>query len=163
MQEDTLMELEFDKKMMPAIQVIDEALGELGATSLFKNPEVLINRELLLENHLQFEIKRNTNHVPLMFWVMGGDIRIDVDRAEEISEWPSDLIIKDKNKVLSFLTSLFSSYILVEYYGFSHTRINFFSQEGQCVDTYKFQTGLSFKGKREARLYFPIYPIKENP
>lgn len=156
------MELEFDKKMEPAIQVINEALAEFGAVGLSENSEILINQELLLENYLQFEIRRNTNHVPLMFIISGGNIRIDIDRAEEISEWPLDLITEDKNKILSFLTSLFTSYVLIEHYGASHTRISFFNKDGECIDTYKYQQGLSFKGKRKVRLYFPVYSLKES-
>lgn len=155
------MELEFDKKMQPAIQVINDALAEFGAAGLSENPEILINKEVLLENYLQFEIRRSPKHVPLVFIISGGNIRIDIDRAEEISEWPLNQIEDKKNKVLSFLISIFTSYVLVEYYGTSHTRISLFDRDGEYIETYKYQQGISFKGKRKARLYFPVYPIKE--
>ena len=160
MQENTHMELglDFSENTVLAIGVINQVLSDFEAFDIFSNSEVRINHETLLDNYLQFKLYRNDRHVPLYFEIMGGDIRVDIDRTSETSEWRIEQLKNDREEIIDFLKELLTSYVLVEYYGPRHTRISLFGQDGKCTDSFKYQDGFSFKGKREDRLYFPIYP-----
>lgn len=153
------MELVFSKKMTDAIATIDEVLASFGVPGLLNNPDFVTNNELTLENYLQLELRRNANHVKLVMIISGGDIRFDIDKAEEISEWPLKELQNDRGKFVAFMKTLFTSYVLVEHYGAPVSRISFFDGNGKCIDVYKYRKGLGLKGDREDRLYFPIYPM----
>lgn len=152
------MELEkFDKTMSPAFLVIDEALACFGQNGIFDNNEIIIDKDMVWENHIQFKIKRKHNHTRVSFIISSGNIRIDIDRAEEIAEWSLDSVTNDKQIILEFLFTLLTSHIVVEYYGESKTQISMFDHEGRLVNTLKYQSGISFDRRRVARLYYPVY------
>jgi hypothetical protein len=152
----------FDKNINIILDLLNEVLVEFAAPEIFHNSGIKLNQQLLLEGYIQFRLQRNEKHVPLYFEISAqSGIRVDVDRARETFEWDLKDIVDEKYNVLSSLRMLLTSFVLVEYHGKYYTKIIFFNNKGICIDIYKYQEKLFFKGKRKDRLYFPVYDIKK--
>ena len=145
------------KEVSEKIEFVNEVLGEIHAPNLLENPDFSVD-EMSMASWLKINLNKNSqNKIPLSLTFTKLGLEIRLDRIAEAIDW-SDKDLKESRPIASkMLKNLFTSHILVEYYGSSRTSISLFSRDGRCTNTFKYSSGISFKGKREDRLYYPIY------
>ncbi|PZX59323.1 hypothetical protein LV84_01354 [Algoriphagus ratkowskyi] len=139
------------------IKLLNRVLDEIDVCHLFENSDFSVD-EMSMKSWLRINLTvSNHNKIPLSLTITEMGMEIRLDRISEALDW-SDNDLRDNFLVVSsILKNIFTSYILVEYYGSSRTLISLFGQDGRCTNKFKYYEGLSFKAKREVRLYFPIY------
>jgi hypothetical protein len=151
--------MNYIKEISEKMGVVNKVLEKINVPHLIENPDFSID-EMSMESWLQMNLKdKGKNRIPLSLTFTPTGLEVRLDRIAEAIDW-SDKDLKESNAVINImLKNLFTSYVLVEYYGSSRTRISLFSQDGKCTNNFKYSEGLSLKGKREDRLYFPIYSL----
>lgn len=149
--------MSYTKEISDKIDMVNEVLDEIKIPRLLENADFIVD-EMSIESWLKINLKdKGENKIPLSLTFTLTGLEVRVDRVAEAIDW-SDKDFKEANAIVkSTLKNLFTSHVLIEYYGLSFTRISLFGQDGKCTNNFKYREGLSFKGKREDRLYFPVY------
>ncbi len=149
--------MNYTKEVSKKVELVDGVLDEIHAPHLLENPYFSVD-EMSMESWLKINLNDGGhNKIPLSLTFTQTSLEIRLDRIVEAIDW-SDKDLKESSLVVSaVLKNIFTSHILVEYYGSSRTRISLFGQNGKCSNNFKYSEGLSLKGKREDRLYHPIY------
>ena len=150
--------MNYTKEISDKVDMVNEVLDEIKIPRLLENPDFIVD-EMSAETWLKINLKnKGENKIPLSLTFTPTGLEIRLDRIAEAIDW-SDKDLKESNAiVVTMLKNLFTSHVLVEYYGSSRTLISLFGQDGKCTNNFKYWEGLSFKGKREDKLYFPLYP-----
>ena len=154
--------MNYTKEVSEKVDFVNGVLDEIQAPHLFENPDFSVD-EMSMETWLKINLNNGIhNRIPLSLTFTPTGLEIRLDRIAEAIDW-SDNDLKESNAIITImLKNLFTSHILVEYYASSCTLISLFDRDGKCTNNFKYREGFLFKGKRKDRLYFPIYPIKEN-
>lgn len=149
--------MNYTKEISEKIDIVNGVLDELNAPGLLENPEFYVD-EMSMESWLKINLKdEGQNKIPLSITFTPTGLEIRLDRIAEAIDW-SDKDLKESNAVvITMLKNLFTSHVLVEYYGSSRTQISLFGRDGKSTNNFKYSEGLSLKVKREDRLYNPIY------
>jgi len=146
--------LEISKK----IEIVDVVLEEINVPNLLKSPDFYVD-EMSINSCLRVNfVDKGENKIPLSLTFTPTGLEVRLDKVNEAIDWSDKDFMESNTVIKSVLKNLFTSYVLVEHYGYYRTRISLFGQDGMCTNIIKHQEGISFKGKRRDRLYFPIYP-----
>lgn len=149
--------MSFAKEITDKVSMVNEVLNEIKIPHLLENPDFFVD-EMTMESWLKVDLKDNgENRIPLNLTFTKTGLEVRLDRIAEALDWSNKDFRESKVVIKSIIKNLFTSHILVEYHGLSRTRISLFAQNGKCTNTFKYQENLSFKEKREDRLYFPVY------
>lgn len=151
------MNIYYIKEIRERIELINSVLGDINISHLFDNSDFSID-DMSSETWLKINLRHNKpNKIPLWIIISRDSIEVRLDRISEA------IILSDESftNARLLLKTVFTSYILVEYYGLSRTRIRLYNQEGKYVQVFNYHQGIPFWGKRESKLYFPIYPFFE--
>ena len=149
--------MNYIKEVSEKIDLVNEVLDEIKAPHLLENPDFSVDY-MSMESWLKINLNdKGQNKIPLSLTFTRDNLEIGIDRFTEALDWSNKDLNKSKTFVMKMLIIIFTSYIFVEYHGLSRTLIRFFDRNGKFTNRFKFIDGLSFKGKREYRLYFPIY------
>lgn len=153
--------MNYTKEVSEKIDIVNGVLDEINAPHLLENPDFSVD-DMSIESCLKINLKdKGQNKIPLSLTFTPTGLEIRLDRIAEAIDW-SDKDLKESNAIVTtILKNLFTSHILVEYYGSSRTQISLFGQDGKCTNNFKYSEGFSLKGKRKDRLYFPVYSLKE--
>jgi len=149
--------MNYTKEVSEKVDLVNGVLDKIHAPHLLENPDFSID-EMSMESWLKINLNEGgQNKIPLSLTFTQTGLEIRLDRIAEAIDW-SDKDLKESSSVVStMLKNLFTSHVLVEYYGSSRTLISLFGKDGKCSNNFKYSEGLSLKGKREDRLYYPIY------
>ena len=149
--------MNYTKEVSEKVDLVNGVLDEIHAPHLLENPDFAID-EMSMESWLKINLNDGGhNKVPLSLTFTQTGLEIRLDRIAEAIDW-SNKDLKESSLVVStMLKNLFTSHVLVEYYGSSRTLISLFDKDGKCSNNFKYSEGLSLKGKRDVRLYYPIY------
>ncbi|GGZ39322.1 hypothetical protein GCM10007049_35870 [Echinicola pacifica] len=149
--------MNYTKEVSEKVELVNGVLDEIHAPHLLENPDFSVD-EMSMESWLKINLNDGGhNKVPLSLTFTQTSLEIRLDRIAEAIDW-SDKDLKESRSIVStMLKNLFTNHVLVEYHGASRTLISLFGQDGKCTNNFKYSEGISFKGKREDRLYHPIY------
>lgn len=150
--------MNYIKEISDKIDLVNGILDKINVPCLLENPDFSVD-EMSMESWVKINLNnKGQNKVPLSLTFTQTSLEIRIDRIAEAIDWSNKDLEESKEFVIVMLKNIFTSHILVEYYGSFRTLISFFGQDGKCTNNFKYREGLSFnKGKREDRLYFPIY------
>ncbi len=147
----------YTKYVYEKLDLVNGMLDEINALHLLENPDFSVD-EMSMESWLKINLNEGDhNKVPLGLTFTQTGLEIRLDRIAEAIDWSNKDLKESRLAISTMLKNLFTSHILVEYYGSSHTLISLFGQDGKCTNNFKYNEGFSFKRKREDRLYHPIY------
>lgn len=153
--------MNYTKEVSEKVHIVNGVLDEINAPHLLENPDFFVD-DMSIESCLKINLKdTGQNKIPLSLTFTPTGLEIRLDRIAEAIDW-SDKYLKESSTIVAImLKNLFTSHVLVEYYGSSRTLISLFDQNGKCTNNFKHSEGLSLKRNREDRLYFPIYSLKK--
>ena len=147
----------YTKEVSEKVDLVNRVLDEINAPHLLANPDFSVD-EMSMESWLKINLNDGVhNNVPLSLTFTQTGLEVRLDRIAEAIDWSDRDLKESRFAILTMLKNLFTSHILVEYYGSSRTLISLFGQDGKCTNNFKYNEGFSLKGKREYRLYRPIY------
>lgn len=151
--------MSYTKEVSEKVDLVNGVLDKINAPHLLDNPDFLLD-DMSMESWLKINLNdRGHNKIPLSLTFTPTGLEIRLDRIAEAIDW-SDKDLKESSTIVTaMLKNIFTSHVLVEYYGSSRTVISLFGQNGKCTNNFKYREGFSLQGKRENRLYFPIYPV----
>ena len=151
--------MNYTKDVSEKIDLVNEVMDKINTPHLFENSDFSVD-DMSLSSWVKINLNgKGQNKISLSLMFTQTSLEIRMDRIAEAIEWSSKDLRESKAIVMTMLENLFKSHILVEYYGSSRTRIRFFDQDGKCTNNFRYYEGFPFcKGKREDKLYFPIYP-----
>jgi hypothetical protein len=150
----------YSKEINEFVSVVDSVFDDLRIPQLLNNTDFIIDE---MSTSYWFKVNLNPdrkNNIPLSLTFTETSLEIRLDRIAEAIDWTKNDLIKAVDKIKEILKNLFTSYILVEYYGTSDTRISLFGDTGTGTNKLRYSEGFSFNNKKEQRLYFPIYSYK---
>ncbi len=149
--------MDYIKEISEKIIVIDEVLTELNTQPLFQNTDFIVDN-MSFESWLKIDFNYIAkNQIPISLIFTPTNLEIRLDRISEAIDWSNKDFEKSITIIKSVMKKLFTSYILVEYYGRSKTEINLFDKEGKCTNHFMYREGFSFNQKKEKKLYSPLY------
>jgi hypothetical protein len=149
--------MNYTSEIIEKLRLVNEVLDKLHVPTLLDNDDFSID-EMSMESWLKVDLRvESNNKIPLSFIFTQGGLEIHLDRVSEAYDWSNKEIKKSSSSLSSMLSTLLTSYFLVEYHGSGHTKIRLFSKNGKCLNVLRYTEGLAFIGKREYQLYFPIY------
>jgi hypothetical protein len=145
------------------VKLLNSVLNAIGVQSLFKNPDFAIDMDSLGYHHMVINIisgkKRTT---PLILFLEGDGIRLDICGLDEAFEWTTEDIYTSRESIIDFFKKLFTSYILVESCSSANakSRMYLFDNGGILLEKYILRGFIhSFSGWNcDKKLFFPIYP-----
>lgn len=147
----------YTKEVSEKVDLVNEVLDEIDALHLLENPDFSVD-EMSMESWLKINLNDGGhNKVPLSLTFTHTGLEIRLDRIAEAIDWSDKDLKESRFAISTMLKNLFTSHILVEYYGSSRTLISLFGKDGKCINHFKYNEGFSLKGKREDRLYQPIF------
>lgn len=148
----------YTKEVSEKVNLVNGVLDEINALHLFENPDFSVD-EMSMESWLKINLNDGGGHnrVPLSLTFTQTGLEIRLDRIAEAIDWSDKDLKESRCAISTMLKNLFTSHVLVEYYGSSRTLISLFGQDGKCTNNFKYIEGFSLKRKRENRLYHPIY------
>ncbi len=150
-----------NKEIAETMLVVNDVLGKIGAPHLLENDDFELD-DMSGESWIKLNLRdRGSNSIPLSMTFTPTDVEIRIDRVAEAIEWSNKQILESRPAVMEILRNLFISHVLVEHHGRTHTRISFYGQDGMRTNCFKYYEGFGLKGKREDRLYYPIYKRKK--
>ena len=149
--------MNYTKEVSAKIDIVNGVLDEINVPYLLENPDFYVD-DMSMESWLKINLNdKGQNKIPLSLTFTPTGFEIRLDRIAEAIDW-SDKDLKEANEVVTtMLKNLLTSHVLVEYYGSSRTKISFFGKDGKCTNNFKYSEGLALRGKREDRLYYPVY------
>ena len=149
--------MKYNLEITNKLKIINEVLDEIKVPHLLENPDFFVDK-MSINSCLKINlIDKGENNIPLSLTFTPSGLEIGLDRIDEAIEWSNKDINESKVFVKSLIRNLLTSYFLVEYLGSYRTRISLFAKDGKCINVFKYYEGISFKLKRESRLYFPVY------
>ena len=154
--------MKYVKEILNNLNILNEILDEIGTSRLLLNNDFSVD-EMSMEDWLKINVKQNgRNRIPLSFTFTMTGLEISLDRIGEAIDWNNEQLERSGRMIKTVLKNLLVSHILVEHYGSSRTQISLFGQDGTCTNNFKYREGFFLKGKREDKLYFPIYSLGNN-
>lgn len=144
------------------INLLDSVLNSIGVQSLFENPDFSIDKESLGYHHVMVNIfSGRKKSVPLILFLEGDGIRLDVCGINEAFEWANKDIYTSGESVASFFKKLFTSYVLMESCGSANakSRMYLFDKKGLLIDKYMLRGFIHrYSGwDCDKALFVPIY------
>jgi len=154
--------MEFSDITNHQVNLINMVLNDLGAPNIFENPDFVVDMDSLGFHHIVLSfVKKNKKSVPLVFYLEGDGIRLDVCGISESFEWSNDSIFAAGDSVADFFKKLLTSYVLVESCGSAGTksRMYLFDKEGALIAKFALRGWIqAFSGwDCEKILFSPIY------
>lgn len=165
MSEINLKKYEFESYLIDNIKLFDEVLDECGELPLLENKHFSPFLDFLVTSrYLVVELNTSKpNTLPIVIWLEGEDLRIDIEQMNETFEWSKKQIEESREKVIEFIRNLFTGYISIETRKSSRF-VQIFDAEGFFTHSYSYNnlfhmiTGLYlFRHKNFRRLYLPIF------
>ncbi|NDV60154.1 hypothetical protein [Bacteroides sp. 519] len=155
------MEINYSKEINKKIDLINSIFDELSVPHLLENPDFSVyymSSETWLSVSLEH---KKDNRIPLWITITKNTIEIRLDRISEAITLSDNFLKTSPANARLKLINVFTSYILVEYYGSFRTQMRLFNPEGECTNIFNYYQGISFWGKRKSKLYSPIYSLIE--
>lgn len=157
-------DFEFDPRIANLIDLVDEVFVKLHQPKLLENSSIEFNDIVLSPIYMIFAVDSPAeNTVDLLFYLAVDSIRVDIDGNPETLEWSADYIEKTREKVVEFLYTILSGYIMIDTRGASRF-IQIFDADGflfhslSVNNTLHLLTGTYLlKAKGYRRLYKPVF------
>jgi len=150
--------MKFDEKINHLVEAINDVLISLGQPKLVENPDFVFG-ELSCESWLDARLERQGS-VNLRFIVASSEIRIDIDRAEEALHIDPSIYQENLEGLRQLVTMLFTCRIRVERCGKKYTKIDFFDNNNECIDSITHRTSLFYLKLNCTTIEYP--PIYES-
>lgn len=151
--------MKYSQEVLYNIDIINQALDSLGQIEVLKNKDFKYYQDEIISNDwIRLKLNKD-NSIPLYLEVTGNEIRIDLDKAEEIISLSSDFIKKNKQEVINLLIMIFSSFIKMKYCDKNYIKFSFLDKNNNVLDSIEFYKNIifSFKIKCQEKVYMPIY------
>lgn len=154
--------MKFSNLTNDRINLLNTVLSELNAPNLLENPDFLIDRESLRSHLVIITVNSvNKKNCPLVIMLEEDSIRLDIFGLNESFEWSKEDIEKSRGKIISFFKQIFTSYILIEYWGTPHKKssMSLFDENGFFLEKFLLRGVIHwFNGQNQVQqLFFPIY------
>lgn len=129
--------MNYAKEVSEKVDFVNGVLDEINAPHLLENPDFSVD-DMSMESWLKINLNdRGQNKIPLDLTFTPTGLEIRLDRIAEAIDW-SDKDLKESSTIVTaMLKNIFTSHVLVEYYGSSHTVISLFDQNGKCTNNFK--------------------------
>jgi hypothetical protein len=154
--------MELSDTTIHQVELIDEVLRLISAPKLFENPAFLIDWASSGFYRLVINTpSKNVGTVPIILFLEGDGIRLDVAGFDEAFEWTTEEVFRSRDEVVLFFKRLFTSFVLVESIGTQNNKLRMylFNTFGELVGKYclggpwfRFSSWESDK-----TLYFPFF------
>lgn len=143
------------------INLLNTVLSELNVPSLFENPNFLVDEESLRSHLVVIKVNSfSKKSCPMVIMMEEDSIRLDIFGLNESFEWSEKDIKKSRDKIISFFKQIFTSYILIEYWGSPHSKssMSLFDKNGVFLEKITLRGVIHwFNGQNQVQqLFFPI-------
>jgi hypothetical protein len=161
--------MQYTKKILDGIEVVNAALQELDKPVIFKNHDIVLNG-MNSEDYLTLHFcKENEKSLNFIVNISSDNVEIHLSGIPEAFFWPYERITKDKVEIKNIIVILLTSTIKVDCYGSNHytnyKKMYFNNTKGDCIHIVERITGLlpMFILKKlncETIIYEPFYNQK---
>jgi len=151
--------MKYNKEILDNIDIINQALILLERETLFFNKDFKLNKDINSKDWIKLSLHK-INRVPICLEITSGEIRIDIDRAEEVICISHNFIKENKENIIKLIVMILSSFIKVKYCGKGYTKIFFLDKNNKVLDAIEHYKNILFslKLKCKEHIYMPIYP-----
>ena len=139
--------MQYSNEVLDGIDIVNDALQELGKPTVFENPDIIIDEFFNFEDYLRLHFdKKNKENVGFCLDISDG-IEVWLDRIPEAVYWSREDIEKDEMTVKDFIIMLLTSTAKADCYGSddgsNYTKMYFYNDEGACMQTISMTTGIT--------------------
>jgi len=135
--------MNYTKEVSDKVSFVNEVLDKIHAPHLLENPDFSID-EMSMDSWLKINLNAGGhNKIPLSLTFTQTSLDIRLDRIAEAICWSDKQLKEASSVVATMLENIFTSHVLVEYYGSSHTLIRLFDKDGKCSNKFKYFEGFS--------------------
>lgn len=147
--------MEYSDKILNQVNYINSLLKGYNEEPIFDNKNFIVD-EMSWSEYLKITF-RKSDSISFQLICSSCEFQINIDRTNEALDLSSTDFSKYKPLIKNFLDFLFTSKVKVEYCGSNYTKIYFYDDNGNCVKTLKYVTGLYLKFGCKIKEYKPIY------
>ena len=148
--------MKYEEGVLFIQEIFNEVLISLDEKPLFENEHFYINKELHFEHFIQLRlIKKNVCGV--LIEISTTELRIDIDRAEEIFHMNINYIKNNRVEVTKIIQMIFTSMIMIEYCGDFYTKL-FFIKNTFVKSIVHRSSLISFRINCKEKFYPAIFP-----
>lgn len=148
--------MEYDKKLISNVNLINDALKNIGTRCLSENSDFVIDSELHFPNYVKYSIKK-LNSVDLDIVISTFSIHVNIEKMNEVFEWGEKKLVENREEIVKFFEALLTGEIHIEYCGSNYRKISLIDQSGDCVKTCKYVTGLYLRVRCSTKKFHAIY------
>ncbi len=147
--------MEYSNKILHQVDYINSLLKGYNEESIFDNKNFIVD-EMSWSEYLKITYKK-VSSISFDIICSSSEFQINIDRTNEALDLSSSDFSENKQIIKDFLNFLFTCRAKVEYCGSNYTKIFFYNDNGDCVKTLKYVTGLYLKVGCKTKEYQPIY------
>lgn len=149
--------MSYDDNIINQLEIVNDILHEYGQLPIFDNEDFIVKEMWYFQLIMKFE---REHCIPFCLHFTSNGIRIDIDRMEEFIDISFVSIENYKNKVTTYLKLIFECSVQIKYCGKHYTKIYFIDNNGTCIHSGRYITGLYLKINCVTKEYPPIYNLK---
>jgi len=153
--------MEYSDTLLRNIDLMNDVLNAIGASELNENTDFLIDQDSLGYYHMRINVVSDRKTAPLVIFLEGDGMRLDVCGVLEAFEWSNEDILTTSDRIKDFFKKLFTSHILMESCGSASakSRMFLFDKRGDFIDKYALRGFIQkYSGwECDKYLFFPLY------
>lgn len=150
--------MNFEESTIKCIEIINEALGRIGAEKIADNLSFSIKPELLFPDYVKYSVDSpDALHMELI--ITSDSLQVDLEDMSELYEWSLSQLSDNRAEVIQVLADLFSCTVEVERCGNNYRKLRFFDVNDECVRTTKYVSGLYLPFRCEKQKYAPHFGV----
>lgn len=147
--------MKYSDEILNQVNYINSLLNRYNEEPILKNKNFIVD-EISWRKYLKISFKKSDN-ISFDIICSSSEFQMNIDRTNEVLDLNSSDFYKNKPLVKDFFYYLFACRKKVEYCGSNYTKITFYNDNGDCIKTLKYLTGLYLKIRCKIKEYPPIY------
>ena len=147
--------MKFGESVMRKTDLVNSILKKNGARNLLENKIFRQNQARKFEDYVEYAVEVR-GAVALNIIISPDSIQLGIDDMTEIFEWSNRQIDEGRNAVSEIIETVLTCRVEIKRCGSKYRQIQFFDQDGRCVRTSKYISGLYVPFFCKTERYRPI-------